>query len=211
MALELPLWEASGVTSLSLEEADPKALCGFSAEGGPAWLSMSGQREESRAGTAPLGGRRRACTSWWAQESLPLTHQTGAAHSSAVRKGRPLGCHHSWRAGAGVFSSRNMQVSKTWLPPFFLPPGTRRGLWSQRARPVFPGPIRSLGIPSLGYSKSKACRGWMGALWGSTLITCAVATAASFQTAACAGPALLLPSPSLLGELVSACRDPCFR
>lgn len=90
---------------------------------------------------------------------------------------------------------------------FFLAPRNSQGLVESACKAGFPGPVRSLGIPSLGYSRSKACRGWLGALWGSMLITCAVATAASLQTTELRG-ACLPPSP---GELVSACRDPCFR
>ena len=52
-----------------------------------------------------------------------------------------------------------------------LAPGTRRGLWSQPARQVFPGPVGRLGIPSLGYSKSRRA-----GLGGSTFITSVMAT-----------------------------------
>lgn len=60
----------------------------------------------------------------------------------------------------GPWSPEALAEGQALVPPtfrcLFLSPGTRRGLWSQLVSPVFPGPSRSLGIPSLGYSKSRA-------------------------------------------------------
>ena len=61
----------------------------------------------------------------------------------------------------GFYFPRRAEVSKPGCELSPLAPGTRRGLWSQPARQVFPGPVGRLGIPSLGYSKStRAGLGW---------------------------------------------------
>lgn len=119
-------------------------------------------------------GEEEVCASlWWIRglHLLQALHQPQPAES-------PAGLDPSGRCGLFPCRGGGLALAPCWSPsPFLethcviiaschfspLPPGTRRGLWSEPARPVFPGPICSLGMPSLGYSN--AWWGWMGAFW----------------------------------------------